>query len=297
MTAQILVPLDGSRLAEQALSCATRLGQVLPAELVLFRAVSTPHNGRSALHKDDPEAKASVGDLVAKANDYLQGIVQSLRDTTPDVRCAVRQGPAAKAIADYVGEVDIQQIVMATHGYSGLKRLTHGSVAEHVLQNATVPVLMVRGCNLDQAGTREPITCRRVLVPLDGSKRAEQILPPVSRMAKPLGCEMILFQVVPVFMFETSSQAAERMVKKYLNQVADRLTEQGIKASVATGTGMVAESIVRFAATNQVDLIAMSTHGRTGISRWALGSAAAQVLHAGQTPVLLTRAATQLSRN
>jgi nucleotide-binding universal stress UspA family protein len=238
-----------------------------------------------------------MGDVVAKANDYLQGMVRSLRGTTPDVHCAVRQGPAAKAITDYAGEKGIEQIVMATHGYGGLKRLTHGSVAEHVLQTANVPVLMVRGRNLDPADARKPIACRRVLVPLDGSKRAEQILSPVSRIAKPLGCEMILFQVVPTFLFEASSRAAERMVKGYLGEVADRLTGQGIKASVATGTGMVAESIVQFAATNQVDLIAMSTRGRTGITRWALGSAADQVLHMGCTPVLLTRATVQPSPN
>jgi nucleotide-binding universal stress UspA family protein len=77
METQILVPLDGSRLAEQALPCAMRLGQELPADLVLFRAVSTPPSARQVLDGADPQAKAVVGEPMIRANDYLQGMVHS----------------------------------------------------------------------------------------------------------------------------------------------------------------------------------------------------------------------------
>ncbi len=297
MATGVLVPLDGSSFAEQALPCAMRLGQGLPAELVLFRAVSTPPDAWQVLGGAGLWPKAGGEDLVTRANDYLQGVVLSLQESNPNVRYVVQHGSAARAIVDYAAKMDMEQIVMATHGYSGLGRWTKGSVAERVVQAARAPVLLVRGCEGDTRDVREPLSCRRVLVPLDGSQWAEQVLPPMTALAQALGCEVILFHVAATFLFESSSEAAERMARAYLTQVASCLKEKGIKASVATGTGLVAESIVQFAETHHVDLVAMSTHGRTGIARWVLGNVAARVLHTGSTPVLLVRATGQLSRH
>jgi nucleotide-binding universal stress UspA family protein len=297
MATRILVPLDGSHLAEQALSCATRLGQGLPAELVLLRAISTPPQAQHALGGAGSRANTEVEDLEARANDYLQGMAHSLRETNPTVHCVVQHGPAAKAIVDCAEKMHMQEIVMATHGYGGLRRWRNGSVADRVLQAASAPVLLVRGCEQNSRDTRAPISCRRILVPLDGSDRAEQVLPPVKAIARALGCEVILFQVSPVFLFECSCQAAERMARAYLTRVASRLEDQGIQCSVAIGTDLVAESIVQFAKTNHVDMIAMSTHGRTGIARWALGSVAARVLRTGNMPILLVRARQKRNKN
>lgn len=290
MENRILVPLDGSRLAEQALPCAMRLGQELPADLVLFRAVSTLPSVRHVLDGAELQTNAVVGEPMSRANDYLQGMVHSLRKTNPNVRHVVRCGPAAEAIVDYAAKTDMRQIIMATHDYGSLRRWTNGSVAEHVVQAANAPVLLVRGRERDLRCAREPISCRRVLVALDGSNRAEQVLPPIATTAQALGCEMILFQVSLVFLFECSTRAAGRMAHAYLKGVAERLENQGIKVSTAVRTGPVAETILRFAKANDVDLIAMSTHGRTGVARRALGSVAAQVLRAGSTPVFLVRA-------
>ena len=287
---RILVPLDGSRLAEQAICCAMALGTELPAELVLFRAISIPSDLRKALDRAGLESGMLIEKLETEAGEYLQSVARRLLpDAGLGVCHVVQRGPAAAAIVDYARQADIELIVMASHGYSGTQRWIHGCVAERVLHAASVPVLLVRAQETD-SDDLQPRCCQRILVPLDGSDVAEQVLTPLAAITQALGCEMILFQVSIAFLFEFSSRAADRMAEAYLKRVAERLEKQGIEASTAVRTGPVVETIVQFAETNQVDLIAMCTHGRTGITRWALGSVADRVLRAGNIPTLLVRA-------
>jgi nucleotide-binding universal stress UspA family protein len=214
----------------------------------------------------------------------------------------VRRGPAAESILDYARLTDITQIVMATHGYSGIKRWTHGSVAERVLQAARAPLLLVRVGERDVASDWQQLArCRRILVPLDGSPVAEQILPSVVSVAQAMSGELILFQVpiahvsgwmtgewyLPI---QGALDTAEEDAQAYLSTVAGRLKEQGLDVATATSVGSVADCIVEYAEVNHVDLIAMCTHGRTGLARWALGSVADRVLRAGGKPILLVRA-------
>jgi nucleotide-binding universal stress UspA family protein len=198
--------------------------------------------------------------------------------------------------------MDVQQIVMATHGYNGPNRWTHGSVAERVLQSASVPVLLLRVKEARDNDSRRPMCCRRILVPLDGSMRAERVLPVVTPIAKALDSELILFQVPIVYVsgwmtgewilpVQGVLATAEQGALIYLDYTAARLRQQGIKASVATEIGGVAASIIGYAEANRVDLIAMCTHGRTGLRRWTLGSVADRVLREGSAPLLLVRAA------
>lgn len=302
MTTQILVPLDGSSLAEQALFCAVTLAQGLPAELVLFRAVWIPPDILEILDEPTVQLNAIVAPLEAEANDYLAALVEQLREAGISARHAVQRGPAAETILDYAGQSNIDQIVMATHGYSGIKRWTHGSVAERVLQAARVPLLLVRAREQDLTRDwQQPMGCQHILVPLDGSPVAEQILPTVTTVAHALVAKMVLFQVpiahvsgwmtgewyVPV---QGVLDTAEEDAQAYLSIVAGRLEEQGLDVATATSIGAVANCIIEYAEANRVDLIAMCTHGRTGLARWALGSVADRVLRAGSTPILLVRA-------
>ncbi len=301
MTAQILVPLDGSPLAEQSLACAMTLGRGLPAELVLFRAVSIPPDTREILNSASVEAAALMKQLEAKANDYLRKVASELQDAGLSVRQVVRHGPAAEAIVDYAEQQDIQQIVMTTHGYTGITRWTHGSVAERVLQSARVPVLLVRAQEGELGVLREAMPCQRILVALDGSDVAEQVLPSATSIAQALGAEMVLFQVPIVYYagsligewylpFQGVLETAEQDAQVYLDDVAYRLKEQGVNVSTAVQIGAVAESIIGYAEANRIDLIAMCTHGRTGLGRWILGSVADRVLRASSIPILLVRA-------
>jgi len=293
--------LDGSPLAEQALACAMTLGRGLPADLVLFRAVSIPPDTREILDSAGLEAAALMEQLEVEANDYLGKVAGQLQGAGLSIRQVVRQGPAAEAIVDYAEQKDIQQIVMATHGYTGISRWTHGSVAERVLQSASVPVLLVRAQEGELGASREPMSCRRILVPLDGSAVAEQVLPSATSIAQAFGAGMVLFQVPIVYVsgslmgelylpFRGVLETAEQDVQAYLDRVAYRLKEQGVNVSTAMQIGAVAESIIGHAEANRIDLIAMCTHGRTGLGRWTLGSVADRVLRASSMPVLLVRA-------
>ena len=302
METRILVPLDGSPLAEQAISCAVTLGRGLPAELVLFRAVSIPSGARKYLDAAAMGEGTLLERLEAEANEYLHEVAGQVRQAVQSVRHVVRHGPAPEAIVDYAEEKGIWQIVMATHGYSGIKRWTHGSVAERVLQAASVPVLMVRAQEEDAKDARQLMLCRRILVPLDGSEMAEQVLSPVTAVAGAVGAEVFLFQVAfdqPASMFgsdwfflpaEGEFEEEERKAQAYLERVADPLREEGIQVVTGTQIGPVAGSIMEYADANEIDLIAMCTHGRTGLARWAFGSVADRVLRAGGIPILLVRA-------
>jgi nucleotide-binding universal stress UspA family protein len=301
MANRILVPLDGSALAERALPCAITLARGLPAELVLFRAISLPSDIKEILNDADLEAGAPLEQLEAEADDYLRKVAGQLEGNGLRVHQVVRQGPAAEAIVDYAGQMDIQQIVMATHGYSGISRWRHGSVAERVLQSASEPVLMICAQRAKGNASHEPMACRRILVPLDGSSLAEQVLPPATTVVQALDAEIILFRVPIVStsgslmgewcmplggVFETAGQDAQA----YLNHMADGLKERGLKVTTAMRTGGVADAIIEYAEANRIDLIAMCTHGRTGPARWTLGSVADRVLRARCTPLLLVRA-------
>lgn len=301
METRILVPLDGSSLAEQALSCAAALGERLPAELVLFRAVSISSDVKDVLDRAQLEADALGDQLEAQASDYVRGMVVSLQETGLEASHVVQRGPAAEAIVDYAAGMEMDLIVMATHGYTGLKRWTHGSIAERVLQLSDVPVLMVRAREDAAAGVQKPIGCDRILVPLDGSRMAEQVLPPVTPIARALGCTLVLFQVPVVHVWGWSTgewympiqgimDSAVTDAETYLAEVARRLEQEGVAASTAVEIGSVSECIVDYAAGSQVDLIAMCTHGRTGLARWTLGSVADRVLRGVDVPILLVRA-------
>jgi nucleotide-binding universal stress UspA family protein len=301
MATQILVPLDGSPLSEQALPWAITLGQGLAAELVLFGAVSIPPDTQEILDNAGMKTDALAEQLEAEANDHLGKVVERLREAGLNARHVVQRGPAAEAIVGFAEKEDIQHIVMATHGYTGISRWTHGSVAERVLQSASVPVLLVRAKAGALRDLRQPMSCQRILVPLDGSARAEQVLPAVIPIASALGSEMILFQVPIVHVSGWSTgewfmpldgvlATADQSAQAYLSYVANRHKKQGVKVSTATRMGPVAESIVEHAEANRVDLIAMCTHGRTGLGRWVLGSVADRVLRAGSIPIFLVRA-------
>jgi nucleotide-binding universal stress UspA family protein len=298
---QILVPLDGSPLAEQALSCAMALSRGLASELVLFGAVSIPADTQEILNKSGVKAEALLEQLKAEANEHLFEVVRQLQEDGLTARYVVQCGPAAEAIVGYAEQMDVWQIVIATHGYTGPNRWTHGSVAERVLQSASVPVLLVRVQEEEQSNSRRPLYCQRILVPLDGSARAERVLPAVIPIAQALGSEVILFQVPIVYVsgwmtgewflpVQGILATAEQDAQAYLSCVVARLEQQGINASTATEIGAVAESIIEYAEANHVDLIAMCTHGRTGLRRWTLGSVADRVLRAGGIPILLVRA-------
>ncbi len=138
---------------------------------------------------------------------------------------------------------------------------------------------------------------KKILVTLDGSALAEKVLPHVEELAKSFESEVVLLQVLKLPAIPTAPEAsltednvlAEKEAREYLERIEARLKKQHINARPVLAEGQPADEIVDYAALEKVDLIAMSTHGRSGLGRWVFGSVAERVLRAAPVPVLLVR--------
>lgn len=295
MLKTILVPLDGSPLAERALPIAQRLAADRNSRVLLMRAALA-----HAFPGTDPaERQAHVID---EAEDYLEVVAARLSAAGLTVATAVPYGPAADAILDEVRINKPDLIVMATHGRSGLGRWLYGSVTEAVLARSPVPVLTVRAWQ-DQPPISQPFQARRLVVPLDGSPFAEAALPVARDLAAALGAELLLLQavMVPVDLGEPgygrSVAALEHdlgdraaAAREYLATVRARLAAEqpSCQVGIEVRYGAPVEAIASAAGAG---LVVMATHGRTGLARMFLGSVAAAVLREGVTPLLLVRPA------
>jgi nucleotide-binding universal stress UspA family protein len=292
MFEKILVPLDGSELSEQALPLAEELAGRLGSKIVVLQVSESTESGLYHMQE-------------LYINQIAQRVTNMVKKYRADaqVEPVIIIGSAAEEIIKYIDRNDIGLVVMGTHGRSGITRWAMGSVASKVVRGTKTPVLMIR-----TKGTKPPEKSRllsRVLVPLDGSEVGEAALPFVTELASKLDMEVILFQMVAMAYHVYSSgeivsqvpyteqemEPIRRSVKAYLDKVAERLAVRGIKVGTQTKTGAAAEGIIRAEEELEVDLVAMSTHGRSGVSRWVFGSVAARVLQQGTKPLLLVRAA------
>jgi nucleotide-binding universal stress UspA family protein len=190
--------------------------------------------------------------------------------------------------------------VMATHGLGGVRRAWLGSVADYLIRHLEVPVLLVRPQEGAPASDR-PIGAGEILVPLDGSPLAEEVLDTAAVLARLWNSELSLLQVVhPVvlaedmaFPFPTSydeelTAMARTQAKDYLHDIVERVQSESIRASSATVVGWkVADSILEAARPERVALIALATHGRGGLSRLALGSVVDKLVRSAEVPVLV----------
>jgi len=213
----------------------------------------------------------------------------------------VTSGAPGECIVDIAAGEPEALIAMATHGYSGLRRWTLGSVADKVVQAATTPVFVVRATAQPPAGAR---SLQRIMVPLDGSALAEQALPLAIELATRAQAELLLFHAVSppikyvpeLTPFHRSPPTIEfpapghQQALQQLHGVAERWHLHAISALSVVTSGEPAQEISDTVAQEHVDLIVMATHGYSGVRRWALGSVADKVLHASDTPLLLVRA-------
>lgn len=156
----------------------------------------------------------------------------------------------------------------------------------------------------NKSSGEQTVSFRRILLPLDGSSLGEAALPYVEELASVTGAEVVLFHVVnprpelglvdgysPELgqMAEAQVSQALEAAREYLGRIRDRLADRGITARCEVEIGSPADRVVAYASEANVDLVAMSTHGRSGIGRWLLGSVADEVLHAANRPVMLVR--------
>lgn len=265
---RILVPMDGSSEAEVALGAIMPLVRAYRPEVTVFCVLEGP----------DPSLKAPA---------YLSKACAALRANGVNASLDVREGKPAEQILAYAREKDVDLIALSTHGRTGMSRVLVGSVTEEVLRKAAVPLLVCR------PGTVQS-EWKRILVALDGSPRAEEVFEEAVPLALKLGLPLHLVRVaLPVVSgagvgeFPIVIPAEDPM--PYLKEVAARLSAQGVEARPVGLEGRAAFEVLRHAAETGASLIAMTTHGRTGLPRVLLGSIAEEILRHAPCPVLVRR--------
>ena len=331
MFKRILVPLDGGTLAERALPVAARIARASGGSIILLRVVSLPVE-YGYWNYSLPTGTMNLGGLadvdIANATDYLKGIASSSDLAGVNTSIEVHSGPAAMVIFNATQSQHIDLIVMSSHGDTGLKRWVLGSVSQKVARHSSVPVLVLR--RSQETPTKEaqprPYTERpmRILVPLDGSVLAREALIPaaqfIAALAAPGQGAIHLVRVIKPLPLHSGQEldptTKEHMLqraKKYLGSITERL-KGGIAAqlkltvtwSVAIDTD-AASAIIRVAENGEdaegsgafggCDVIAMATHGRGGLQRWAMGSVTERVLQGTKLPLLIVRAQNKTSES
>ena len=312
MYRSILVPLDGSKLAESALPIAIHQARRHSAQLELITIDITV-----------PTATVSVGLSVREiepATDpdpttrYLDGIARRISAVYPvPVKQTVRTGYArgAPALLEYVKESGTDLIVMATHGYGPLRRFWLGSFADAVARQSHLPTLLVRPKEVADVDLSSEPRFQRILIALDGSATAAKILEH-ARAFGDEGAEFILFNavspVLPIgldvgymgaptdYALDTLSadeslvQARTEEAKAHLASLAQSFADRKLRAEIVISqSAFPASAILEYAEQNPIDLIAITTHGHGGAVRLVLGSVADKVVRGAEVPVLLYR--------
>lgn len=303
---RVLVPLDGSPFAERVLPLATALAEQAAGELRLLAV-----HVELAPHSAPPAAATMIADANRQARKsltaYLDEISATLRRSGARAETEVRAGIPDVEIIDFAEKAGCELIAMATHGRSGFRRAWLGSVADRVVRSATIPVLLVPvRTEEDSAEERAPDLAqavRTVIIPLDGSSFAEQILVPATALGEAFSADYLLFRSLapPAVRGVLSAvEYAERAVRYLDHDRVEARAELERIASAMGGAGFTVgvtlseeaepvPSLLRLADARPDSVIAMTTHGRGGLRRALLGSVADKVIRSTNRPVLLFR--------
>jgi nucleotide-binding universal stress UspA family protein len=311
MYRSILVPLDGSAFAEQALPLAYEIARRAGATLRLVH-VHVPYTANPMYVEGMPvidDQLHSLGQEHERA--YLERtrerlaieteipITTALLDTPSP---SARDGTVAQVLAAHSVATETDLVVMTTHGRGGLARFWLGSVADSLLRWSTTPILLLRPDD-GMPDPDRPRAIQRILIPLDGSARSEAIVEQALALGQLVQAEYTLLRVVAPFVlgeaafFTTPADFdPERTMRRQaeaqhdLDTLARRLQTAGAQVSTRVLiTEQVAAAILEDASQHGIDLIAMSTHGRSGLARLLIGSVADKVLRGAETPLLLYR--------
>jgi len=290
MFSEILVPLDGSDAGAQILPLVRALSERLQLPVRLLACVAgEAHRGAEWVHRTD------------LARDYLAQAATLLTAAGVQVEMLVTQGddPAVQIVS--AAQAPHALVVMSSHGHSGVKRWLLGSVTERVLQSTRQPLLIARAHAGDGA---DEVALQTVVVPVDGSTLAEGALPEAVRFARALGASLMLVQAlagdIDYYLHPESFGGAARdraeelegQAQDYLAALAERVRNMGA-TSVETQLlhGDPATVLVDCLSTLPGHLVVMTTHGRSGLGRWVLGSIAGRLARHNDGPVLILPAA------
>ena len=289
---RIIVPIDTSVASEQALPLAVQIAA--PGDTIVLLHVLVPHDGGFLGRNQYVPSDAYRADLVA----HLAALAARVSESSGiNVETAIVEGKPAEAISAFQRSTAATMIVMTTAGRGAAGRLRFGSVADQVVRTSPIPVVLVRLRYDDHDAMAHPF--ERVLVPLDGSGRADRALPMSALLASRLNTPVTVLNVMEVSDLtkfddpEHGPSAIEELiaredveVRKRLDGAVSELESRGLTASWKVISGNWAAQVIEDEA-GPHDLIVMASHGRGGVRRWLFGSVAEGLVRSGRSPVML----------
>ena len=295
MFRHMLVPLDGSSLAECVLPHAVALQQVFDARVTLARVCEPPVE--QSLKPVDPLEWHMVK---AEAEAYLDDVAQRLRGAGLEPAIALLEGSAADRIVEYAQSEDVDLIVLSSHGRTGLSRWNVSSVVHKIIQNAKVSFMLVRAYEPLEAELGQ-LRYQRLMVPLDCSQRTECVLPAANLVATKQDAQLLLAHVVrqPEIpqrtpLSEEDLQLVEKLVERkraaaaeYMEELASRLDAQPDVRLVVSSD--ISDALHELAEKEEVDMVMLCAHGFSGKARWPYGSVTMGFIIYGCTPLLIAQ--------
>ncbi|PTQ92846.1 nucleotide-binding universal stress UspA family protein [Nitrosomonas nitrosa] len=321
MIKRVLIPLDGSELAERAVPHLLRFITSEQTELLLMTALSSSVFPLLSDKMRSLTSERIVLSDESEASEQMQMIAQQLVQRGFRVESQFLPGVAAECILHLSEKANVDLIAMSTHGRTGIELALLGSVADKVVRNARSPVFIVpsKQCAAQETlvvNARSPVFIvpskvmtetapppRAIVLPLDGTTLAETALPVARQFAKDTGAVIHLLRVIEfrdsedelvadetaIDLNEAKGQPVVRQAACYLERIQLQLQLAGVVSRCHTVEGDPAEAIIRMARAEDADLITMSTHGRSGVERIVHGSVVSQVISNAMCPLLLMR--------
>ncbi|MBO9315250.1 MAG: universal stress protein [Chloroflexus sp.] len=288
----LLVPLDGSVVGEQALAAAARLARACGATIHLVH-VHYPNSLTPIFIETLPVIDAELHSLAAEHERFYLAQIAA-QPVLSGIHTVISrlEGPVAETLANHAQAINADLIVMTTHGWSGFEHFWLGSVAEALLRLTHTPLWLMRP---GDSAVRAAQPLHRILVPLDGSTHAEQVLLPAQRLAAVDGARLILARVLVRRQRDSDEAIAEQKqaIEAYLKEVAARLEAQGVTIDIAVGAvgtaDQPARALLNLSRELQADAVALATRGQGGWQRLIMGSVADKIIRASPVPVLVVR--------
>jgi nucleotide-binding universal stress UspA family protein len=286
MIRRILIPLDGSEMAEGTIMRLEFLLDQSDARVTLLQVLDWRQKGW--LTQAAVQNSALEDELVEEATAYLDGMAGKLRKTGNDVRTKIERGSAAEVIISVASEEESSVVCMATHGRTGLDHLLYGSITEKVVRACERPVLVVPSFDRTEPEggvDRREWSFESILVALDGSRQAMQIIPHVAEGVRLFGSRVTLALVLD----KSVGEATETRAAEHLEGAKELFADAKVKAESVILRGHPATELLDYAPRHGHDMIMMTTHGRSGVSKWMLGSVAEKVVRRATVPVFVVR--------
>jgi nucleotide-binding universal stress UspA family protein len=292
----IMAPTEGSDSESAAVSTAVKLAQRFEADLRLVRVKSEPLIVETIAQMPVAQTEEMLREERVAHLRNLEALGSECRALGEiRVMTALEDGPVAPVLRDYALKFNVDLIVMSSHARGGLRRITLGSVTDYLIRRTNIPVLVVRS-PVSFIGT-SPQSISRIVVPLDGSELAEQILPDVAELALRLGSTVSLLHVLTPLSYSQKEimqpglpwwDADIAAADAYLTRAASLLAEDGLAVSKdVLLSDDIATAILDYSVRMRADIIALATSGIGGMSRFVFGTVADEVMRKSTTSVLV----------